>query len=179
MTSIKTISMQTNVWLFLRLLVSISQHWLKKCLHDTGQQAISLTNVDQYLCRHWDTMSSCLQIQLCFSVLSHISKYGDWFYVVVYLVIHYNIFGMAVSIVISTIHEKACTDVHSAQKFEKQNWVIHRSCNHNEKIGKLWLIWIFLITFIIHCNYSASYFSHNWPEFTFEVELIPLNITNA
>ena len=49
MTSIKTISVETNVWVFLGLLVIISQHWLKKCLHNTRQQAISSTNADQYL----------------------------------------------------------------------------------------------------------------------------------
>ena len=50
----------------------------------------------------------------------------------------YNMVGVAVAMVISTMHEKSCIDSHNARKFEKssQNSVIHTSRNHNDEVRK-------------------------------------------
>ena len=34
---------------------------------------------------------------------------------------HYNMVGVAVAMVISTMHEKSCIDSHNARKFEKSS----------------------------------------------------------
>ena len=46
--------------------------------------------------------------------------------------------GVAVAMVISTMHEKSCIDSHNARKFEKkfQNSVIHAFRNHNDEIAE-------------------------------------------
>ena len=51
----------------------------------------------------------------------------------------YNIVGVAVAVLISTMHEKSCIDLHNAPKFEKrfQNAAIHISRNHNDETGKV------------------------------------------
>ena len=56
----------------------------------------------------------------------------------------YNMVGMAVTMVISTMHEKSCIDSHNARKFEKklQNPVIHTSRNHNDEIAEVSQSWI-------------------------------------
>ena len=38
-----------------------------------------------------------------------------------YLMMHYNMVGVAITMVISTMHEKSCIDSHNAQKFEKSS----------------------------------------------------------
>ena len=48
--------------------------------------------------------------------------------------------GVAVAMLISTMHEKSCIDSHNARKFEKkkfQNSVIHTSHNHNDEIAEV------------------------------------------
>ena len=57
----------------------------------------------------------------------------------VILYIYYNIVGVAVAMVISTMHEKSCIDLHNAQKFEKkfQNSVIHTSRKLNDENAKV------------------------------------------
>ena len=52
---------------------------------------------------------------------------------------HYNMVGVTVAMVISTMHEKSCIDSHNARKFEKkfQNSVIHTSRNHNDEIAEV------------------------------------------
>ena len=51
----------------------------------------------------------------------------------------YNMVGVTVAMVISTMHEKSCIDSHNARKFEKkfQNSVIHTSRNHNDEIAEM------------------------------------------
>ena len=51
---------------------------------------------------------------------------------------NYNMVGVVVSMVISTMHEKWSIDLHNARKFEKKfpNSAIHTSYNHNEKIAE-------------------------------------------
>ena len=46
----------------------------------------------------------------------------------------YNMVGVAVAMVISTMHEKSCIDSHNARKFE---FVIHTSRNHNDEIAEV------------------------------------------
>ena len=57
---------------------------------------------------------------------------------------HYNMVGVAVVMVISTMHEKSCIDSHIARKFEKkfQNSVIHTSRNHNDESAEVSQSWI-------------------------------------
>ena len=57
---------------------------------------------------------------------------------------HYNMVGVAVAMVISTMHEKSCIDSHNARKFEKkcQNSVIHTSRNHNDESAEVSQSWI-------------------------------------
>ena len=57
----------------------------------------------------------------------------------------YNMVGVAVAMVISTMHEKPCIDSHNARKFEKkfQNSVIPTSRNHNDEIAEVSQSWIF------------------------------------
>ena len=52
--------------------------------------------------------------------------------------------GVAVAMVISTMHEKSCIDSHIARKFEKKfhNSVIHTSHNHNDEIMEVSQSWI-------------------------------------
>ena len=47
--------------------------------------------------------------------------------------------GVAVAMVISTMHAKSCIDSHSAREFENmfQNQVIHTSRNHNDEIAEV------------------------------------------
>ena len=54
-----------------------------------------------------------------------------------YNIFHYNMVGVAVAMVISTMHEKSCIDSHNAWKFEKskKNTVIYTSRNHNDEIA--------------------------------------------
>ena len=47
---------------------------------------------------------------------------------------NYNIVGMAVTMVISILHEKSCIASHNAWKFEKYSKTIHTSCNPNDEI---------------------------------------------
>ena len=51
----------------------------------------------------------------------------------------YNIVGVAVAMLICTMHEKSCIDLHNARKFEKrfQNAAIHISRNHNDETAKV------------------------------------------
>ena len=55
------------------------------------------------------------------------------------IIVHYNMVGVTVAMVISTMHEKSCIDSHNARKFEKkfQNSVIHTSRNHNDEIAEV------------------------------------------
>ena len=57
---------------------------------------------------------------------------------------HYNMVGVAVAMLISTMHEKSCIDSHNAWKFEKKfhNSVIHTSRNQNDEIVEKSLSWI-------------------------------------
>ena len=57
---------------------------------------------------------------------------------------NYNMVGVAVAMVISTMHEKPCIDSHNAWKFEKkfQNSVIHTSRNHNDESAEVSQSWI-------------------------------------
>ena len=52
--------------------------------------------------------------------------------------------AVAVAMAISTMHEKACIDLHNARKVEKkfQNWLVHTSRNHNDEIAEVSLSWI-------------------------------------
>ena len=72
--------------------------------------------------------------------------------------IYYNMVGVAVAMVISTMHEKSCIDSHNAQKFEKkiQNSVIHTSRNHNDELS--------IIRKVMYCKIE--------PEFLIEWSLI-------
>ena len=38
-----------------------------------------------------------------------------------FIVKYYNMVGVAITMVISTMHEKSCIDLHNAQKFEKSS----------------------------------------------------------
>ena len=53
--------------------------------------------------------------------------------------LNYNMVGVAVDKVISTMHEKSCIYSQSARKFEKkfQNSVIHTSRNHNDEFTEV------------------------------------------
>ena len=52
--------------------------------------------------------------------------------------------GVAVAIVISTMHEKSCIDLHNARKFEKKfrNSVIHTFRNNSDEIAEVSQSWI-------------------------------------
>ena len=56
----------------------------------------------------------------------------------------YNMVGVAVAIVISTMHEKSCIDSHNARNIwiKFQNSVIHTSRNHNDEIAEVSQSWI-------------------------------------
>ena len=56
---------------------------------------------------------------------------------------YYNMVGVAVTMVISTMHEKLCIDSHNAWKFEKiPKFSIHTSHNHNDEIAEVSQSWI-------------------------------------
>ena len=71
--------------------------------------------------------------------------------------------GVAVAMVISTMHEKSCIDLHYARKFEKkfQNSVIQTSRNHNDEIAEVSQSWTSKVITTIRRNYSESYLQ-NW-----------------
>ena len=75
----------------------------------------------------------------------------------------YNMVGVVVAMVISTMHEKLCIDSHNARKFDKkfQNSVIHTSRNHNDEITEASQSWISCAIINIQRNYSESYFLQN------------------
>ena len=52
--------------------------------------------------------------------------------------------GVAIAMVISTMHEKSCIDSHNAQKFEKklQKSVIHTSRNYNDESAEVSQSWL-------------------------------------
>ena len=68
---------------------------------------------------------------------------------------YYNMVGVAVAVVISTMHEKSCIDSHNARKFENkiQNWVIHRSRNHNDEIVE-----ILVMNYLSYHSYTTQLF---------------------
>ena len=68
--------------------------------------------------------------------------------------VYYNMVGVAVAMVISTMHEKSCIDSHNARKFEKkfQNSVIHTSRNHNDEIAE-----ISVMNSLRYHNYATHY----------------------
>ena len=47
---------------------------------------------------------------------------------IMYLIHHYNMVGVAVTMVIFTMHAKSCIDLHNARKFEKSSKI--QSCKH-------------------------------------------------
>ena len=51
--------------------------------------------------------------------------------------------GVAVAMVISTMHEKSCIDSRNARNLKKfQNSVIHTSRNHSDEIAEVSQSWI-------------------------------------
>ena len=54
----------------------------------------------------------------------------------------YNMVGVVVAMVISTMHETSCIDSHNARKFEKKKSNIHTSRNHNDEITDVSHSWI-------------------------------------
>ena len=52
--------------------------------------------------------------------------------------------GLAITMVISTMHEKSCIDSHNARKFEKkfEKSVIHTSRNYNDESAELSQSWL-------------------------------------
>ena len=76
----------------------------------------------------------------------------------------YNMVGVAVAMVIFTMHEKSCIDSHNARKFEKkfQNSVIHTSRNHSDEIAEVSQSWISLGIITMRHNYSERSFLQNW-----------------
>ena len=52
--------------------------------------------------------------------------------------------GVPVDVVISTMHEKSCINMHNARKFLKkfQNSVSHTSRNHNDESPEVSQSWI-------------------------------------
>ena len=84
---------------------------------------------------------------------------------VLYFVLYYYMVGVAVAIVISTIHEKImhrfaqCTEIW--KKGPKS--VIHTSCNHKMKLRRRHSQEVIII---IRRNYSESYFLQIWARIT-------------
>ena len=61
------------------------------------------------------------------------------------ILLHYNMVGVAVAMVISTMHEESCLDSNNARKFEKKKFqkpVIHTSRNHDDEIVGVSQSWI-------------------------------------
>ena len=63
--------------------------------------------------------------------------------------------GVAVAMVISTMHEELCIDSRNARKFEKkfQNSVIHTSRNHNDETAE-----VSVMNFLRYHNYATQLF---------------------
>ena len=83
--------------------------------------------------------------------------------------------GVDVAMMVSTMREKSCIDLHNARKFEKkkfQNSVIHISRNPNDGITKVESLGISYVILTIRHNYPESYFLQNGAGFVFEIWLI-------
>ena len=88
----------------------------------------------------------------------------NYWCITLYLNEHYNMVGVAVAMVISTMHEKSCIDSHNARKFEKSPKIqsfasfIRTTRNHNDEIAEVSPSWISYVIITIRRNYPESYF---------------------
>ena len=84
------------------------------------------------------------QMMTCYAVfVKYIStlQNSPWNVIAVW---YYNMVGVVVAMVISTMHEKSCIDSHNARGIWKkfQNSVIHTSRNHSDEIAEVSQSWI-------------------------------------
>ena len=73
---------------------------------------------------------------------------------------YHNMVGVAVAMVISTMHGKSCIDLHNARKFEKSSKI--QSFKHLAITMMKLRSWTSKVITTIRRNYSESYFLQNW-----------------
>ena len=132
-------------------------------------------------------MKTLIRYDMCVFLYSRVWRHrymtyiAKWYHSIFFFkfgsLLHYNVVGVAVALVISTTHDKACIDSHSAQKFKKTSKISHSHISQSQwwNCGR-----ITFMNLLSYHNYAINAIIQNGifyqieREFLFELSLISL-----